>query len=223
MKLLEAAQLNHQGTVFLAAGNYAAAYRAFSKSAVLLKSLPVAEDQVLKMGPGGHVLSASIIVSSSFGSTLTAFQELDFFVCNRSILFHPNERESHNAVLTDAQKRLCVATVMFNMALGRHVQARQQGKDSLLRKALSLYAMGMEVVQYIPHRSECLIVLVIATLNNMAHLHYELGEISQAKRLLECVSPMSASLSEATALQCQVDECLMNLLVTNFVATARCA
>lgn len=212
MKLQHAAELNQSGANLLAVGNYEAAYKTLGQAAATLRDL--LHDEEPSEGSGG------LNISSSVGCRMSALKQSDFYIFNRDFQFRLSDLSSRPSL---SQKRFCVTIVMFNMALGRHVYAKHTGRDKHLEKALILYSMGLDVLQQIDVASECTTILAVALLNNMAEACYELGDIVRANHLLESITPLASTLSPAAASSHQVDECLMNQLLTGFVSTARCA
>lgn len=232
MKLSQSAQINAQGVACLASGNYKAAFRAFGEAAAILQSVAARAADV-DVGSGTTTTDATTnaavgAVSLSLGVELDHLKAKDLYIFNRGIVFQTREEATGDSTTPsrsrDDRTLFCVAVTLFNMALGHHGLAVRTGKDACVRKALSLYSATIEVVQNLrSDQSECLKIIAIAALNNMSHLYYELGNIGKATSLLEIINPLASNLSEATAFQCRVDECFMNLHVTKATATARCA
>ena len=214
MKLQQAAALNQHGANLLAVGNYNDSYRALGEAATILRDLLFETDEP-ELGMEG------LSICSGMGCGITLLGLSGFHIFNRDFQFqisHPTASRS-----TLCQKRYCVAIVMFNMALGRHAQAKQLGRDKYLEKALSLYSMCLDVLRQVKATPECVTILAMAALNNMAAVCYDLGDISKSKRLLAHLAPLASSLTPAAAARCQAEEMFMNQLLTGFVTTARCA
>jgi len=244
MTLARAAQLNFQGTRLLESRDYRAANRALCESAAIVGGLEIVEQEDLPeleaweeaeaSGEDEMETTATTAMSLSFGPDIPALKDHEFFIFNRCLLFQ-EEKVAAALPLSEEQKRLYAATVMINMAIGCHALAKEVGKDSHLRKALHLYGLSLDLLWDGPHREEeeehededdhddCLDVLVIAALNNMANIHYQMGALPAAKQLLETAKPLLSDLSEEWADLFPVDECYLNYVVTSFSTTARSA
>lgn len=216
MKLQQAAYLNQKGANMLAFGDYQGAYRIFAEAATILRDIDAVEQQEWQ--------SPWPSISTVAGCRLAGLENSDFFIFNRDFQFVIVQPDTFSQAMTTAcQKRFCVAIVLYNMALGRHAEAKTSGRDVHLEQALSLYSMSMDLLQNVRWQSDCINVLAIAALNNMAEASFELGEVWRAKTLLETITPLATSLCDATVAMYKVDECYINSLVTRFAVTARTA
>ncbi len=94
------------------------------------------------------------------------------------------------------------AIVMYNLALFHHCQAINQCNSSGLLTALDRYEHVGEVIQQLGLGKAGIDHLVLAVLNNMGHIHFQLLQFKEARQCFSCLrSQISIKIASLSRLQ----------------------
>lgn len=124
-------------------------------------------------------LASSLRVANKQGVLLTP-DETDCFLHDQGFnLAMPSQHEEVPCALHSA-------TILANMAMTYHLSVPQtSSSDSLtLRNALTLYEMAYSVASRVEQNEDSSRV-IMAALNNMAHIHHERGLYEQSRHILD--------------------------------------
>eukprot|EP00545_Synedropsis_sp_CCMP1620_P003290 CAMPEP_0119007454 /NCGR_PEP_ID=MMETSP1176-20130426/3021_1 /TAXON_ID=265551 /ORGANISM="Synedropsis recta cf, Strain CCMP1620" /LENGTH=261 /DNA_ID=CAMNT_0006959611 /DNA_START=91 /DNA_END=876 /DNA_ORIENTATION=- len=102
------------------------------------------------------------------------------------------------------------ACVMFNLALVHHWRGMHFGVTSLLPKALKLYEMSFSLIQSGANFETQ--HLILALLNNMGQIHYELMQYKDSKRCFKSLKDMLTRRAAQVADGPDVQGFLMNIM-----------
>lgn len=102
------------------------------------------------------------------------------------------------------------ACVMFNLALVHHWRGMHFGVTSLLPKALKLYEMSFSLIQSGANFETQ--HLILALLNNMGQIHYELMQYKDSKRCFKNLKEMLTRRAAQVADGPDVQGFLMNIM-----------
>jgi hypothetical protein len=111
---------------------------------------------------------------------LAELQDDRCFVYNRPLALSKDFKLADRA---DLEMTVCSAsaTVLFNCALLWHYQGVKHGRALPLERARQLYKLVVTVLGNMDRDDEMLCVLECLAWNNLAHVHYELGDNAQSQ------------------------------------------
>jgi hypothetical protein len=108
--------------------------------------------------------------------------------------------------------QMCLAVVIFNLALSFHRQALR-AKSKCLERAVSLYNMVIRLLRYSSLRGTAGLVK-LATINNVSQLRYEQGNYALAREGLDHLSSLVrvTTAKHPQLMDCELQGVIMNVL-----------
>jgi hypothetical protein len=219
----QAAILNAEGVHALTLGNAMVAHQSFSQALRALSHATQLSGQTTYHGDNGW---HKAIVSAWAVPELGGNRDDDgFYVCNSALLFTLNEEQ----VIDSPTVVICCYCAMFNTALCFHQRGMLTGTRSNFMSAARLYEKCLLLGAEIDGPVNDLNILTIANCTNLAHLQAILGDFDKALENLETVkhlvpdTDVEKCVSPGFAHVLQIDEIILNVLVTSRPQTAACA
>ncbi|CAB9515917.1 expressed unknown protein [Seminavis robusta] len=220
----QAALLNAEGSHALTLGDAMAAHYKLKQA---LQVLSQATDSCIQQAPvikeeGWY---RSIVSSAVVPGLNETSQGGDFYVCNNALLFHFLDED----VIDSAAVAICCHCVMFNMALTLHQRGMLTGTERNFVSAGRLYEQCLRLSAEIEGSVDDLNIMAIAIWNNLAQLHYMLGDYDMAIENLKTVqgfvsdTDLEECVSPGLAHAVKLDNVILNVLVTSRPTTAPCA
>ena len=214
--------MNTAGVHALALGNAPVAHQSFRQALETLSCAASLCSQ--ELAPVEGIDSAK---SNSWQPTglshcpVLGLENEGFYVCNSALLYN-----FQDFIINDATIAMCCHSTMFNMALTLHQRGIELGVRSSLLSAGRLYEQCLKISSDLAETNGDAHVIKMATLNNVAQLHYSLGDYTSAIETLEAVRallPDTDVTSPAMTNMLQMDDLFLNILVTSAPTTAPCA
>jgi hypothetical protein len=178
--LLEAIAANNEGVQRLYDGKIDIAIATFQRATVTLKAL---SDRVAEwpQTSGGSPHAGFCFEQRSGG--LLGLKDEHNYIYDRLLYIPPNpviatEDDLEWIVLTAS------ASIIYNLALSWHLQGRITGKAGPLKKAGRLYELVVTVLDNADCSDDSYGVLQVVSLNNLAHLNFELGDYDSCRKFL---------------------------------------
>lgn len=210
-----ASLLNSEGVRALAGGNAGAAHQRFKQA---LEVLSHATEPTLRFPP----LKASYPSVVLSCCPVPGFDQSDYYVCNNALLFDVSAQQ----VLDGDAIAACCHASMFNLALTAHQRGLATGSQRTLASAGRLYDQCLRLSSDFEAPANEVNLFVMASLNNAAQINYSLGDFDLAVERLQSVRELVAE-TDLTACGLpnvlEVDEVILNVLVTCKPSTAPCA
>lgn len=201
--LQEAARLNYSGASLLASNNAAGAIKVFKAALQIMQVLttaPEASEEAIRSNKEQRC--------SAF--ELSGFVDC-FYVFDKALLFDVSQH---------VDLGFANAIIMFNMALCFHQHGLRLSQETKLRKALNIYELCIQLIANDKTVSSG--SLLLAAMNNQAHVHYALSDYHQARQGLdqlqicaESIICMSGTQTESSAFSARdFDEFFLNIALT---------
>ena len=113
----------------------------------------------------------------------------------------------------DEQSRETVsAVVLYNMALINHNRGIQRGRASLLKKALRLYRMSLEILFKSDFHSQDVNLLLLALFNNAAQIYAQRYDLAEMGYCLRCMREVLATEPDGPASEDKLSTFFMNTM-----------
>jgi hypothetical protein len=120
-----------------------------------------------------------------------------FVIFDRAFTFSEEFRE----LKSRAESSKASATLLYNMGMALHLVGVQENNTAVLEKSLRAYQMAYSVLLGEDCDEDCCSLLVmLALINNMSHIHYALSNFKEARRcrdlipqVFACSSPFGSS------------------------------
>jgi hypothetical protein len=123
-------------------------------------------------------------------------QNGDFYVYDRLVLLPADVDKSSIAPDMGTFDFTVRASILFNLAVGYHIQGMQWGKGSLLKLSSQLYDVVLAALDDVTDDSDASIrVLKCLALNNRAQLYFEQMDFDEG---MDCIDEMSILLLSST-------------------------
>ena len=195
--------------------NAAASCLASGDASSSLKTLKKAMAAISEHEEAGDMEMDYSMESSMCSSVeITSMEDPSFYIFNR-------------ALLLDASTDMAFANaaLLFNMALTVHQRGLQPGESDKLAKALRLYNLAIQLATTLGLRAG---MLVTASLNNQASIHFSLGEYSSSQEYLKLVpdaanAALSAAQPQSLVDQAAMEEIFLNVSIIQTPTAAPCA
>jgi tetratricopeptide (TPR) repeat protein len=148
-----------------------------------------------------------------------------FYVCNNALLFDLLEGQAIDSAIV----AICCHCTMFNMALSLHQRGMLAGTRRHFISAARLYEQCLRLSDAIDGPVDDVNILVMSTWNNLAHLQAMLGDFDKALENLQtvqhlvCDTDVERCASPGLARSLQIDDVILNVLVTRRPTAAACA
>lgn len=131
--------------------------------------------------------------------------ESDFFITSYDKALIISEDEQNRETIS--------AVVLYNMALINHNRGIQSGRTSLLKKALRLYRMSLEILLKADFHSQLDVnLLLLALFNNTAQIYSQRYDLDQMRHCLGCMREVLATEPEEAANEEHLSTFFMNTM-----------
>jgi tetratricopeptide (TPR) repeat protein len=222
----EAITLNNQGVQRLQEGDYSSALSDLKQAAELMHA-------ALKVLEGSGTIPAEVIQyegeenSRAYISAVPAKEEHVLSSSENFVFLHDTPFRIPSSVPSNkAGATIVIAIVLYNMALTYHISFCQSYSIPRSNEyAISLYKMACNI-----GRKYCgdvnMMSIVMACMNNLGYLHYELGQFECAKIYLDDLARYITTLGEESdgrAHQLQKNEFMLNAVFLRKSHPARAA
>jgi hypothetical protein len=176
--LFEAIGANNRGVQFLRDGRVESGIATLQQAAVVLKAF---SDRVGEWPQTSSGSSSASFWFEQRPAGLKGLRSTHSSIYDRLLYVPTNPRISSQddlewIVLTTS------ASIIFNLALGWHAYGKLTGRTSHFKKAHHLYELVVTVLENAESEDESYGVLECVVLNNLAHLHYELGNYDSSRK-----------------------------------------
>eukprot|EP00549_Striatella_unipunctata_P009765 CAMPEP_0118684682 /NCGR_PEP_ID=MMETSP0800-20121206/6791_1 /TAXON_ID=210618 ORGANISM="Striatella unipunctata, Strain CCMP2910" /NCGR_SAMPLE_ID=MMETSP0800 /ASSEMBLY_ACC=CAM_ASM_000638 /LENGTH=247 /DNA_ID=CAMNT_0006581439 /DNA_START=26 /DNA_END=769 /DNA_ORIENTATION=+ len=106
--------------------------------------------------------------------------------------------------------------ILYNLAIAHHLIGLKKSSTNTLEKALNLYGMAQDLLisgqGSFPAASPLIARVVMAILNNMGHIHYELGRYEEATTFVNELSRTMFSLGADYMEEGELDDFLLTVM-----------
>ena len=179
----QACALNNMGVSLFESGERYKCVAAFQRGLTAMKQAALPLDK----SPGQDRMACTYPLEEGTASQEVLFPANDCiyqssscdtdssFVLNLPFFLEDDVEDERATVPDTSRIPLYSATLLFNLALSFHEQGRK-GKGSLLKKALLLYRLSLQLLQDCERATANTSLLQVVAMNNLANCHYELCE-----------------------------------------------
>ena len=220
---------NNEGAALLVCGKFAQAFQSFEKTAeelaAIIKSYPsktisptnTSSRRLDEAAPESPFLPGDTPYQYA-SVTVPRFDQNQFYVYGRAMIIISPENilcDSPISMLTSALS-FCSAIITFNMAIALHLTGKLSRDGNSLKMAMELYEAsifysGSNLMHYC-HTS----MLVIASLNNIAHIHYNLDATREAQMVFDhmlCILEICNPFISSSYDRKQIGKMVLNFLL----------
>ncbi|CAB9516447.1 expressed unknown protein [Seminavis robusta] len=183
MELIQhACSLNNAGAAYMASNNGGQGVKFLKKALIIMEGISREEESDIIMAPSDGIAHFPFVEIPGLEE-----DEDTFYVYNRALVLDPPSDVS----MTDLV--FLNASILFNLALAFHQHGKVRCQEPMLRKAINLYDLAARLIEDL---SSSYGALVVAALNNQAHIHRELCNFQDASQLLQQVHFLSGQVPE---------------------------
>jgi hypothetical protein len=180
-----ACSLNNQGVDLLVSGESSRAMEVFQSAVGLLTKAVNDVAETTSCTKVDQFCDDASLPYCESTSTVSGLQDLHCYVYNHGIMIAPGNVNGETEVMLS----ICIAIVLFNLALVSHCEGTALGGDKLLKKASVLYSLVVQLLSRsaMPMDASTSILTVLA-LNNKAQIHYDQCEYVQSVDCMQNIS-----------------------------------
>jgi hypothetical protein len=223
--LHDAIALNNKAVEWMRNGNNDSALSEVNRSIFLLRSLGEKLPPATMQTAQDSSPSAPCILFIPQCLRLFELQDDRWFVYNHPLALSKDCKLANPA---DLEMTICIAsaTVLFNFALLWHCQGIKTGQGLPLERARQLYELVVTVLENMESDEEMPGVLECLAWNNLAHIHYELGDHAQSQSCNDHVAEILLSTGchlEAYLDSMDAEDVRFNMEYVRCPSTARAA
>ena len=199
-------RLNSAGAAKMASGNYKAGAAAFARGLTVTIIKPSAGKGIYKNNPSDWKLASTQAFAENASTKLC-----DVF--DRCFVVSTTTETSGNGILHAGGNELLLSAILcYNMALAFHLTGCQSAENQRynFRQAWAFYRRALRLVQRMNRRSEDVIKISLATVNNIASLALEELDLYSFGMYRKQISAMTAEMES---------DFYFDFFIGNFVST----
>lgn len=174
----EICKANNLGIAFLLRGDGDQAVKLFFEALYHVRELLETTKKGQRKVKEGFCVET--LLEESRSSLLPLQQCREYFLFDRAVHF------TLASTVTTEVAILYAASILFNLALASHVEARQGAEQALCRTQL-LYSTSLQVLKKCKFEGPPFVELRLMNFNNMLQIHHELADHQSTMRCLESV------------------------------------